>query len=70
MQTLELMFATSVGTTFRLSVPNPIVPLNTAEVNRVMDLIISKKVFDTGAGELVTKKSVRMIDHTVSEIAL
>lgn len=70
MQTLEMIFATTVGTTFRLSIPNPLVPVNQQEVNRVMDLIISKKVFDVGAGELVNKKAIRLIDHTISEIAL
>jgi hypothetical protein len=70
MQTLEMLFATSVGTTFRMSVPNPIVPIDQQQVNQVMDLIVAKKVFDTGAGELVNKKAIRLVDHTVSEIPL
>lgn len=70
MQTLELLFATSVGTTFRMSIPDPVTPIDSQQVNQVMDTIVEKKVFDTGAGELVNKKSIRLIDHTVSEIPL
>jgi hypothetical protein len=70
MKTLELVFTTAGGGTARLSVPEPVLPVNQTEINRVMDLIITRNVFETNTGAFSAKKAVRVVDHAVTDIPL
>ncbi|WP_027417312.1 DUF2922 domain-containing protein [Aneurinibacillus terranovensis] len=69
-QTLELVFTTDKGKTCRFTIPQAAVPVNEANVNRVMDKIIATNIFTTNGGGLVAKKSARLVGQTISEIAL
>lgn len=70
MKTLELQFTTAGGGMVTLAVADPIMPINAASVATAMDVIMSRKVFDTPTGPIVGKKGVRLVDHQVSDIAL
>ncbi|BAU29178.1 hypothetical protein DFP93_11763 [Aneurinibacillus soli] len=70
MKTLELQFTTAGGGTVTLAVADPIMPINAAAVAAAMDVVISRGIFDTSTGPIVGKKSVRLVDHQVADIAL
>jgi hypothetical protein len=69
-RTLEMTFTTSGGGTVRITVPNPKVPIDSAQVASVMDLLLVKQAFSTMSGTIAGKKSARLIDQTVSPVSL
>jgi hypothetical protein len=66
-KTLELIFKNGEGKTARFSVPEPVEPVDPSAVNAAMDLMIAKNIF---VGGLTEKVGARVIDNTVTEIAL
>ncbi|MFV9510222.1 DUF2922 domain-containing protein [Tepidibacillus sp. LV47] len=67
-KTLELLFQTTEGKTARIVLADPIEPVDTVKVQQVMDLIVSKNIFQFSSGELVAAVDARVIEKTVTDL--
>lgn len=64
---LELVFKNREGKTTRITIDNPLEPINPQAVSDAMDEIIAADAFEQGAG-LVEKIGARVIDRTIEDI--
>lgn len=69
-KTLELLFKTSDGRTVRITLRDPIEPVDPVTVGSVMDTILAQNIFQTSGHDWVSKAGARLQDRTVTEIAL
>ncbi|HHW44511.1 DUF2922 family protein [Desulfofundulus thermobenzoicus] len=67
-QTLRMVFRNENGSNFSISLDNPKNDLTAAQIEAVMDLIISKNVFLTNGGALVSKQDVQIVDRTTNDL--
>ncbi|MVX67502.1 DUF2922 family protein [Clostridium chromiireducens] len=68
--TLNMVFNTAGGkkTTFSITdVNNAVTP---AEVNSLMNTILTENIFSTSSGDLVSKASAAIVAKTVTEVAM
>ncbi len=70
MKKLELKFENEDGKTVTYSLDKPIEPVDPEAVKEAMDEIITQDAFTSSGGDLVAKKSARVVERTVEEIAL
>ena len=70
MKKLELKFENEDGKTVTYSLEKPIDPVDPEAVKEAMDEIITQNAFTSSGGDLIAKKSARVVDRTVEEIAL
>lgn len=70
MKRIELFFENEDGKTVKYSLDKPIEPVNPTSVQLAMDDIITQNVFTTTGGDLVAKKSARIVETIVEEIPL
>ncbi|WP_445487229.1 DUF2922 domain-containing protein [Niallia sp. 03133] len=66
-KTLELTFLTTNGKTSKISLEEPIEPINTAQVLTAMQSIITANIFATDNGEFIAAKGVRLVERNVSD---
>ncbi|WP_409253864.1 DUF2922 domain-containing protein [Bacillus sp. SCS-153A] len=66
-KTLELQFSTQIGKAARLSIDEPIEPIDPANVKLVMDTLIATNVFQSNSGPLAAAKGARVIERNVTE---
>ncbi|WP_421381738.1 DUF2922 domain-containing protein [Bacillus salacetis] len=66
-KTLELQFLTQFGKTARVSVDEPIEPVDPVQVKQVMDTIIATNVFQSNTGALVSAEGARVVERNVTE---
>ncbi|GIN86042.1 hypothetical protein J6TS2_24280 [Heyndrickxia sporothermodurans] len=68
MKTLELQFTTSENKTARISVEDPIEPVDLDKVKAAMEQIISSDVFISSTGAAYMEiKGARLIENHVTE---
>jgi len=67
---LELQFETAIGKTATIAIEAPKPNVTPAEIQQVMQTIITSSVFGGQAGAFVGIKSARIIDRQVSEFEL
>lgn len=65
---LRLTFATTLGSTFSLTFPQPREGITAAEVESVMDLIVSKNMFLLAGGELISKRDIKIVDTSTNDL--
>jgi len=65
---LQLIFKNAQGRNVTLTVSNPVVPVNSEEVQNAMDLIVNKNIFLTSGGEIQEKVGAQLITREVTEI--
>ncbi|MUV36697.1 hypothetical protein JNUCC1_00501 [Lentibacillus sp. JNUCC-1] len=70
MKQLELKFVNQEGKTVTYTLDKPIEPVDTAAVHQAMDEIISRNAFTSTGGNIVEKKSARVVERSVEEIDL
>ncbi|AVR00482.1 hypothetical protein OBCHQ24_16210 [Oceanobacillus iheyensis] len=70
MKKLELKFTNFDGKTVTYSLDQPVEPVDTEAVNAAMDEIIAQNAFTSSGGDIVAKKSARVVDRSVEEIDL
>ncbi|MFS0674946.1 DUF2922 domain-containing protein [Ornithinibacillus sp. 179-J 7C1 HS] len=70
MKTLELKFENEDGKTVTYSLEKPIEPVDPAAVSAAMDEILAQNAFTTSGGDLVAKKSARIVERNVQDIEL
>lgn len=63
--TLQMIFSNTEGRNNTISVSDPDPELTSAEVEAVMDSIITKNVFVTSGGDLVAKVRAQVVTRTV-----
>lgn len=66
-KTLELQFRTQLGKTARVSIDEPVEPVDTVQVKQVMDTLIATNVFQSTSGALVSAEGARVIERNVTE---
>jgi hypothetical protein len=67
---LELQFETETGKTATIAIDAPKPNVTPAEIQQVMQTIITNSVFGGQAGAFVGMKGARIIDRQVSEFEL
>ena len=65
---LELVFENELAKNVTISLDNPIYPVDPAAISAAMDEIIAQNAFTSSGGNLVAKKSARVVDRTVETI--
>ncbi|WP_026907643.1 DUF2922 domain-containing protein [Paucisalibacillus globulus] len=70
MKTLELKFENTDGKIVTYSLEQPIEPVDSAAVAAAMDTIIAENAFTSSGGNLVAKKSARVVERNVEDIEL
>ncbi|MFD2044499.1 DUF2922 domain-containing protein [Ornithinibacillus salinisoli] len=70
MKKLELKFENEDGKIVTYSLDNPVEPVNPTEVEAAMDEIISQNAFTSSGGNLVAKKSARVVERIVEEVEI
>ncbi|GGM19680.1 potassium channel protein [Paraliobacillus quinghaiensis] len=70
MKTLELKFGNEEDKTVTVSLDEPIEPADPQAVAAAMDSIIAQQAFYSSGGELVSKKSARIVERNVLEIEI
>lgn len=70
MKKLELRFENYDGKTVTYSLDKPVEPVDPQLVNDVMDEIIAQDAFTSNGGDLVAKKSARIVDRQVEDIEI
>jgi len=68
LDTLQMIFRNFEGRTSTISVRDPLPGLTGPSVDAVMDLIISKNIFDTSGGALTAKVGARIVSTTTTEL--
>ncbi|HHT46585.1 MAG TPA: DUF2922 domain-containing protein [Firmicutes bacterium] len=67
-QTLRLIFRNAEGRSVTMSVSDPKDPLDSMEVNNVMDLIINSNIFDSSGGSITEKVRAEVVSRQVETI--
>ncbi|MFC4024723.1 DUF2922 domain-containing protein [Oceanobacillus longus] len=70
MKKLEMKFTNQDGKIVTYSLDKPIEPVNVASVHAAMDEIISQNAFTSTGGDLIEKKSARLVERIVEDIEL
>ena len=65
---LRMTFNNTLGSAVSFTLSNPIVGLTALQVETVMDLIITKDIFLTSGGGLVSKRDIKIIDTTTDDL--
>ena len=67
-QTLRLIFRNAEGRSVTISVNDPKDPLDSMEVNDVMDQIINTGIFDSSGGSITEKVKAEVVSREVDTI--
>ncbi|WP_062108658.1 DUF2922 domain-containing protein [Bacillus niameyensis] len=71
MKTLELSFLSEMEKTVRITIDQPVEPIDPAQVKAAMDSIIAANVFlDTDGNALTEARSARIIERNVTPIEI
>ncbi|MHC1686004.1 MAG: DUF2922 domain-containing protein [Clostridiaceae bacterium] len=70
MKTLVMTFLNESGKKVSLNVPTPKDALTEVEINTAMDTVISKGIFYSTGGNLISKDSAKIIDKTTTEVTV
>jgi hypothetical protein len=66
-KTLELQFGTDLGKVARLTVDNPVEPVDVAVLKLAMESIIASNAFFSAYGNLVSVGGARVVERNVTE---
>jgi hypothetical protein len=66
-KTLELQFTTEFGRIARLTVDNPIEPVDSAAVKLAMESIVASNAFFSSYGDLLGVSGARVVERNVTE---
>lgn len=70
MKQIELKFENEDGKVVTYALDNPVEPVDPAAVSAAMDVIIAQNAFTSSGGDLVAKKSARIVERYAEEIEL
>jgi len=63
-------FLNTDGKLAKVSIENPIEPVNPVALEQAMDQLIASNVFSTPGGDLVQKRGARVVERNVVEVEL
>ncbi|MCA1029745.1 DUF2922 domain-containing protein [Bacillus timonensis] len=69
-KTLEMQFQNQSGKVAKISIENPIEPVDPVALSAAMDTIVTQNVFTSPGGDLVSKHGARIIERNVTDITL
>ncbi|WP_138420566.1 DUF2922 domain-containing protein [Aquibacillus sediminis] len=70
MKKLELKFLNEDDHIVTISLDEPVEPVDTEAINEAMDEILAQNIFYSSGGDLVSKKSARIVERNVTAIEL
>ena len=65
---LRMTFNNALGNAVTITLANPKTDLTAAQVETVMDQIITKNIFLTSGGDLMSKRDVKIINTTTDDL--
>ncbi|KUO74916.1 MAG: hypothetical protein APF81_08160 [Desulfosporosinus sp. BRH_c37] len=65
---LRMTFNNALGNAVTITLANPKTDLTAAQVETVMDQIITKNIFLTSGGDLISKRDVKIINTTTDDL--
>lgn len=65
---LKMTFNNALGNAVTITLANPKPDLTAAQVETVMDQIITKNIFLTSGGDLISKRDVKIINTTTDDL--
>ncbi len=65
---LRMTFNNTSGNAVTITLPEPKVSLTAIEIEAVMDQIITKNIFLTTGGELISKRDIKIVDTTTDDL--
>lgn len=65
---LRMTFTNALGNAVTITLPEPKASLTAAQIEAVMDQIITKNIFLTSGGELISKRDVKIVDTTTDDL--
>lgn len=65
---LRMTFNNASGNAVTITLPEPMASLTAAQIEAVMDQIITKNIFLTSGGELISKRDVKIVDTTMDDL--
>ncbi|GAA5417296.1 hypothetical protein Pryu01_02359 [Paraliobacillus ryukyuensis] len=68
MRKLELKFLNEENKTVTISLDSPVEPVDAPAVSAAMDQVLDQQALLSSGGELVSKKSARIVDRQVTDI--
>lgn len=66
-KTLELEFGTQLGKVARISINDPIEPVDPLAVQTAMNNIIAQNVFQSNSGDFVSSLGARLVERNVTD---
>ncbi len=67
---IELLFENFEGNTVRISLDEPVEPVDSLAINAAMDKILADNALISSGGDLVAKKGARVVERNVTDIPL
>ncbi|MFZ3131748.1 MAG: DUF2922 domain-containing protein [Desulfosporosinus sp.] len=65
---LRMTFNNASGNAVSITLPEPKASLTAAQIEAVMEQIITKNIFLTTGGELISKRDVKVVDTTTDDL--
>ena len=65
---LRMTFNNALGNAVTITLANPKADLTAAQVESVMDQIITKNIFVTSGGDFISKRDVKIINTTTDDL--
>ncbi len=65
---LRMTFNNTSGNAVTITLPEPQASLTAAQIEAVMDQIITKNIFLSSGGELISKRDVKIVDTTTDDL--
>lgn len=70
MKILELFFENESGKTVKHTLEKPNEPIDAEAIEAVMDEVLEQNAFTSSGGDLVLKKSARIVETTIEDIEI
>ncbi len=67
-KTLQLVFRNEEGRNVTFSIADPVEPVNSVEVEALMDAIVTKNMFITNGGEITGKVRATLIARETTDV--
>ncbi|MFZ3131292.1 MAG: DUF2922 domain-containing protein [Desulfosporosinus sp.] len=65
---LRMTFNNALGSAVSFTLPEPKVDLTAVQIEAVMDQMITRNIFLTSGGALVSKRDIKIIDTTTDDL--
>ncbi|MET3698808.1 hypothetical protein SAMN05877753_11043 [Bacillus oleivorans] len=66
-KTLELEFGTQMGKVSRISINDPIEPVDPVAVEQTMNTILTQNIFQANSGDFVSIIGARLVERNVTD---